>query len=140
VLDRAALRTIVFHDPAARAALDGIVHPEVARLFRAQLVAARSRGDRVVVYDVPLLFEAGRTGDVDVVVLVDAPDAVRRERLITSRGLRADEADAMIASQMPAALKRARAHHVIENDGDRAALGLRVDALWNALAPLTSPG
>jgi dephospho-CoA kinase len=139
-LNRPALRAIVFSNAGERAALDAIVHPEVASEARLRMGEARTRGDRMVVYDVPLLFEANRTADVDVIVVVDASPTVRRERLVRARGLRPDEAEAMIAAQMPAAHKRAAAHHVIDNDGDRATLDARVNALWNALASPETPG
>lgn len=132
-LDRGALRAIVFADPKARAELDAIVHPEVHRLFQARVDEARRRGDRFVVYDVPLLFEAHLTGAVDLVVLVDAPAAERRARLMRDRALSASEADAMIASQMPATQKRERADFIVENDADEEALRARVDALWQSL-------
>jgi dephospho-CoA kinase len=133
VLDRPALRTRVFDDPAELEALNAIVHPEVARLRDAALADARARGDRLVVCDVPLLFERDLAGDYDVVVLVDAPRDLRLERLVHDRRLREPEAMAMIAAQMPAELKRARADHVIENAGTREALAAQVDALWQTL-------
>lgn len=132
-LDRAVLRGRVFDEGAELEALNAIVHPEVARLRDAALGVARTRGDRVVIYDVPLLFERDLTADVDVVVLVDAPREVRLERLVRDRGLSADEAMAMIAAQMPAELKRARSDYVIENVTDRAALAAQVDDVWRAL-------
>lgn len=132
-LDRAGLRARVFDESAELEALNRIVHPEVARLRDAALAAARARGDRVVIYDVPLLFERDLADEVDVVVLVDAPREVRLERLMRDRGLRADEAMAMIAAQMPAELKRARSDFVIENVADQAALARRVDEVWRAL-------
>lgn len=132
-LDRAALRRLVFADPAERAALDAIVHPAVARLRHAAVETARRRGEPLVVCDIPLLFEAGLEDTVDTIVLVDAPVATRRARLIQDRGLSAAEADAMIAAQMPADLKRARAQHLIENDGTREELEDKVDALWETL-------
>jgi dephospho-CoA kinase len=132
-LDRGALRAIVFADPAARAALDAIVHPEVRRLFERRVAAAHDRGDELVVYDVPLLFEANLAGAVDSVILIDAPTAERRARLMRDRGLSAAEADAMIASQMPAVVKRAHADFVVENDADEGTLRRRVDALWETL-------
>ena len=128
-LDRAALRRRVFADADERRALDAIVHPEVARLRDEAVRALASRGERLVVCDIPLLFEVGLEGAVDRIVLVDAPVAVRRERLVRDRGLTPAEADAMIAAQHPAETKRARAHHVLENDGTRAALDAQVDAL-----------
>lgn len=132
-LDRAALRRIVFADPSERRALDAIVHPEVARLRDAAVAAERARGATIVVCDIPLLFEAGLEDSVDTIVLVDAPAATRRARLVRDRGLTPADADAMIAAQLPAASKRGRAHFVIDNDGTRAELDARVDALWAAL-------
>ncbi|HVH39802.1 MAG TPA: dephospho-CoA kinase [Gemmatimonadaceae bacterium] len=129
-LDRAALRRIVFADPAERAALDAIVHPAVARLRHAAVETARRRGEPLVVCDIPLLFEAGLEGTVDRIVLVDAPAEVRRDRIVRDRGLSPEEADAMIAAQMPSEAKRARAHYVIDNDGALEELEARVDALW----------
>lgn len=133
-LDRAALRRIVFADAAERAALDAIVHPEVARRRETAVAAAEAAGADVVVCDIPLLFEAGLEDTVDAVILVDAPEAVRRERLIRDRGLSPAEADAMIAAQMPSERKRARADYIIENAGTRDELIARVDALWPTLA------
>jgi dephospho-CoA kinase len=132
-LDRAALRSVVFRDREARADLEAITHPRVRAAFAEALAAARARGDRVVVYDVPLLFETGLESAVDRVVLVDAPVAVRRARLVTDRGLAPDEADAMIAAQAPSVGKRARAAVVIDNDGSPAQLRERVDAAWATL-------
>jgi dephospho-CoA kinase len=129
-LDRAALRRVVFADPAERAALDAIVHPAVARLRHAALETARRRGEPFVVCDIPLLFEAGLERAVDRIILVDAPEAVRRARLVRDRGLEPAEADAMIAAQLPSAAKRDRAHRIVENDGTLDELDARVDELW----------
>ncbi len=132
-LDRAALRRIVFADHDQLDALNKIVHPEVEQ-FRERLVAdARERGDRIVVCDIPLLFEAQRTEGYDRVILVDAPRPTRLERLVRERGLAETEAMAMIAAQMPAELKRARADFVIENGGTITQLEDQVQAVWLAL-------
>ena len=131
-LDRAALRARVFHDPDELEALNAIVHPEVARLRDEAVAAAHERGDQIVVQDIPLLFERNLADDFDVVVLVDAPRAVRLERLVRDRDLREEDAMAMIAAQMPAELKRARADVVIDNDDTPAALAERVTALWSS--------
>lgn len=140
VLDRPALRARVFDDPAELEALNAIVHPEVGRLRDQALDAARGRGDRMVVCDVPLLFERDLAGDFDVVVLVDAPRDLRLERLVHDRGLREPEAMVMIAAQMPAELKRARADYVIENAGTRAALEAQVRLVWDALEARAAAG
>ena len=132
-LDRGALRRRVFDRPDELHELNAIVHPEVESK-RAHLVAeALKRGDRVVVCDIPLLFENNLVEAFDRVILVDAPRPVRLERLVRDRGLHETEAMAMIAQQMPAGLKRARADFVIDNDGTRQALAHRVDEVWHAL-------
>ena len=137
-LDRASLRRIVFSDPSERAALDAIVHPEVARRRETSVAAAEAMGAELVICDIPLLFEAGLEDTVDAIILVDAPVSLRRERLIRDRGLSPEEADAMIAAQMPSEAKRARATYVIDNPGTREALAAQVETLWRTLhAPTT---
>lgn len=132
-LDRPALRRIVMADAGARAALERIVHPAV-HARRAELAAeAQARGDRVVVSDIPLLFESGYPEAFDAIVLVDAPEPVRLRRLVEQRGLTEAEAWEMIRAQLPAASKRARSHFVIDNDGDLAALERAASAVWRAL-------
>jgi dephospho-CoA kinase len=132
-LDRAALRQLVFQEPTELEALNEIVHPEVSRLRESLVAAARARGDQILVCDIPLLFERRLVDDFDRIVLVDAPRAIRLERLTADRGLSHTEAMNMIAAQMPAELKRARADYVIDNDGDRTALEARVVEVWRAL-------
>jgi dephospho-CoA kinase len=97
------------------------------------VAVARARGDVLVVSDSPLVFEAGLVDQFDGILLVDAPVAVRRERLLRDRGLAPDVADAMIAAQWPSAEKRVRADWVIDNDGTRDTLLARVHALWPVL-------
>jgi dephospho-CoA kinase len=132
-LNRAALRHIVFASGAERAALDAIVHPAVEARRDALLAEARARGDRVQVCEIPLLFEAGLTRRVDVIVFVDAPREVRLERLVRDRGLSREEALAMIGAQLPSEEKRARSDYVVDNDSTLDALGARVDDVWRAL-------
>jgi dephospho-CoA kinase len=129
-LDRAALRRVVFADPAARRRLEAIVHPEVARLRAGEVARAAAAGAPIVVHDIPLLFEAGLERTVEVIVLVDAPEPVRRARLVRERGLGEEEAERMIAAQSPSSGKRARADYVIENDASLEALEARAGAVW----------
>ncbi len=129
-LDRAALRDIVFRDPNARAALEEIVHPAIERLRREEIIAAEAAGEAVVVSDIPLLFEAGLERDYDLVVFVDAPEEIRRQRLVTLRGLEPGEADRMIAAQSPSGPKRAHADIVIDNDGSLVDLDRRASEAW----------
>lgn len=132
-IDRAALRRVVFTDPAQLEQLNAIVHPEVERMRAALVEDARGRGDRVVVCDIPLLFERRMTDDFDCIVLVDAPRSVRLDRLVRERGLRETEAMDMIVAQMPAELKRARAEIIIDNDATVTELEVRVRDVWAAL-------
>jgi dephospho-CoA kinase len=132
-LDRAKLRRRVFGDGAQREALNALVHPEVRRLEAARLEAARAAGAEIVVSDIPLLFEVADPAEWDLVVLVDAPEAVRRRRLMESRGYTAAEADEVIRAQLPSGPKRARSHIVIDNDGTREGLEHSARAAWETL-------
>ncbi len=116
-LDRKALGTVVFRDPSERRALEAIVHPEVARLRTRWEEARRGEGHPLVVAEIPLLFEAGMEDQVEVVVFVDAPAEVRRERLIRERGMDPAEADRVMEAQEDPAEKRRRSHFVLENEG-----------------------
>jgi len=133
LIDRAALRRIVFSEPQELEQLNSIVHPEVERMRAALVEQARQRGDRLVVCDIPLLFERRMTDGFDRIVLVDATRPVRLERLVRERGLRETEAMDMIVAQMPAELKRARADFVIDNVGTLTQLDQRVAEVWATL-------
>lgn len=132
-LDRARLREIVFTDPVERAALEAIVHPEVARLRDEEMRRARAEGAALVVADIPLLYEVGMQDQFDVVVLVDAPEEVRIRRMVEHRGLDREAARAVSAAQMPAARKREMADVVINNDGTVEELRRRAEAVWREL-------
>src|SRR5258705_9225150 len=121
-LDRAALRGKVMGDNAALAALNAIVHPAVQQRRLELQRAAAERGDAIVINDIPLLFEVLDPAQFDTIVLIDAPVALRRTRLRALRGLSNEEADRMIAAQMPAQRKRPRSQHVIDNAGTLAEL------------------
>ena len=138
-LDRAALRQIVFADQTELDALNRIVHPGVTRLRDREIALAKERGDQIVVCVIPLLFERNLVEEFDAIVLVDAPRPLRLERLVSTRGLEETDAMNMIASQMPAELKRARADYVIENTGSLDDLERDVDALWSSLQRNAQP-
>jgi len=132
-LDRAALGRIVFRDASARRDLEAIVHPEVARLRADAAADAAGHAAAIVVSDVPLLFEAGLRDSFDAVVFVDAAESTRFKRLNVERGVTDADAVAMMAAQADPGPKRTRADWVIENDGSRAALMARVDAVWQEI-------
>jgi dephospho-CoA kinase len=121
-LDRGKMRRVIVSDPEARGRLEAILHPRIAAA-RLEWIEARSReGHPILVSEIPLLFEAGLEGTVDRIVLVHAPEPERLRRLRDDRGLSEAEARALMATQSDPDEKRARAHHVLLNDGDVHAL------------------
>lgn len=132
-IDRPALRRLILADTRARSDLNAIVHPAVRAQREALVAAARAAGARIIVADIPLLFEAADPAEFDAVVLVDAPEAVRLHRLVTMRGLPLEDAERLMAAQQPSATKRPLSQFVIDNDGDRAQLERRARDVWLAL-------
>jgi dephospho-CoA kinase len=132
-LDRRSLRRRVLADEGERRRLEAIVHPAVEVRRRDLLAAARTRGSMIVVTDIPLLFEAGNPSVYDGVIVVDARPELRRRRLMEHRGFASHEADLLIAAQLPAKDKRARAKWIIDNDGDREQLIRRAREVWREL-------
>jgi dephospho-CoA kinase len=129
-LDRAAVRRLVFADEKKRRQLEAVVHPEIERLRLAAERRAVEDGARLIVHVIPLLFEKSMQDAFDVVVLVDASEDSRRERLVRTRGLSEAEAQRMIDAQMPAAEKRNRARYIIYNDAGLEELAERAEEVW----------
>lgn len=129
-LDRQALGARVFGDPHLRAVLNGIVHPEVARLAMTRIQSLREAGAGLIVYDVPLLYENSLDRVLPEVVVVDAPLDARYQRLRSRDGLSKEAVDARIAAQMPLEEKVRRADWVIDNGGTVEATQAAVDALF----------
>ncbi|MGF1428879.1 dephospho-CoA kinase [Kitasatospora sp. LaBMicrA B282] len=136
-LDRPALGAIVFGDQARLAALNAIVHPLV-RARSAELEAAAAP-EAVVVHDVPLLAENGLAGLFDQVIVVDASEAVRLDRLVRLRGMAESEARARMAAQASRDERLAVADLVVENNGSRAELAQQVKAAWEQLTRPAPP-
>jgi dephospho-CoA kinase len=133
-LDRPALGARVFGDDAARRTLEAIVHPRVRA--RAAQIESTADDETVVVHDIPLLVETGQPEAFDQVVVVDASDEVRLDRLVRIRGMSADDARARIAAQASREERLDVADHVIANDGDLLSLDRAVEALWAELDQL----
>lgn len=133
-LDRAALGRLVFGDAMAREALEKIVHPAVEAARVLAVDRARAAGASIVICDIPLLFEARLAWHFPRILLVDAPEAVRIERLVRDRAMLPADADSRVRAQLPAALKRPRADLVLDNGGERAALTPQLAASWARLA------
>lgn len=126
-LDRPALAAVVFGDPAARARLDGIVHPLVRA--RSVEILGSLPADAVVVQDIPLLVETGQAGSFDLVLVVEADVDTRVARLV-QRGLGEDDARARIAAQATDEQRRAVADVVLDNSGTQEGLAAQVDRFW----------
>jgi dephospho-CoA kinase len=128
-VDRTRLSARVLHDRAAMMRLEALIHPLVARREEAFCAAAAAAGRRVVLLDIPLLFEVGAESRVDLIIVVSAPAAMQRARLLARPGMDASRADAMIARQIPDAEKRRRAHFIIDT-------GVSVDETRRAVVDL----
>jgi dephospho-CoA kinase len=131
-LDRARLAEIVFADDAARGKLNAIVHPLVHEHMRAAEQAAVQAGGEeiVIVHDVPLLAEGGRSGEFDLVIVVDVAPGLQVERAAGQRGMTADQVRARMAAQASREQRLAVADVVIDNSGTLADLDRRVSAVW----------
>lgn len=134
-LDRPALGQLVFSDPDRLEALNGIVHPEVRRLAQERLDEIERADPRaVVIYDVPLLVEAGVDLPWDLVVIAEAPAEVRRQRMVELRGMSPEEAERRIANQASDEARRAVADVVVDTGGSLERTLEQADALWERLA------
>ena len=133
-LDRPRLGALVFGNPDRLAVLNGIVHPLV-RERAAALVGAAPAG-AVVVQDIPLLVETGQGSHFHLVLVVDAPDAVRVQRMVEHRHMSEADARARMAAQAKREDRLAAADVVLENSGSKEELRDAVDRLWKfRLAP-----
>ncbi len=133
-IDRAALGRRVFADLEARRRLEALLHPYVRRRMREETEKALSAGQKLVVHDIPLLFETGREADFAGVLVVAAPTELRKARVMARSGLSEAEFTARDQSQMPQEDKVHRATWVIWNDADLETLRERVDAWYREVA------
>jgi dephospho-CoA kinase len=131
-LDREALASIVFADPAARRDLEAIVHPEVRRLF-AEGCERYTGTDAVVVFSAPLLVETGMHTAFDVLVVVSAPVDQQLERLMRDRAMPENAVRARIDVQLPLEDKAAVADVIVDNEGSLEDLERQVDRVWTDL-------
>ena len=132
-IDRAALRERVLSEPAALKRLEGIVHPLLGAGRAAFFRRAQAAGAEIVVLDIPLLFETGGDRNVGAVVVVSAPAAVQRERVLMRAGMTGDQLDVILAKQLPDSEKRARADYVIDTGRGLDAARRQVRATVSAL-------
>lgn len=130
-LDRQALANVAFATPESKAALDAITHPAIHAEFGRRMLEAP---DGIIVMDVPLLVESKTAAErgYEVVIVVEAPEALRLDRL-EGRGVPRADAQARMRAQATDEERRAVATHLIDNSTDQAALEAQVDALWTDL-------
>ena len=143
-VDRARLGSIVFADAVARADLEAIVHPPVRQAI-ADWFEAREADARVslAVADIPLLYETGREGSFDRVVVTACPPEVQERRIVARDGLPVAEARRRMEAQLPIEHKADRADFVVRTDGTFEETDRQVDAVLGALrrrAPVAKPG
>lgn len=138
-IDREALASIVFADPAARRDLEAIVHPEVRRLF-AEECERYAESNAVVVFSAPLLVETGMHTAFQVLVVVSASVETQIERLMRDRAMGEEQIRARIDAQLPLEDKAAVADVLIDNEGPREDLERQVDLIWSDLAERATAG
>ena len=129
-LDRPALGRVVFGDPEALAALEGITHPAIWGRTAERFAEAEASGVEVGVHDMPLLVEKRMVGEYHLVLVVDTDEEVRVRRLVEHRGMPEDEARSRIAAQATDEERQAAADVLLDNNGSPEDLRTAVDRLW----------
>jgi dephospho-CoA kinase len=132
-VDRAALGAIVFADQEARRQLEHITHPRINTLMQRRILEAMQGPARLVVAEIPLLFENGREAAFDGTLLVYAPPSTQLRRLRERDRLDDASAQRRLAAQLSIDAKRTRATWVIDNSGSRESTVLQVDDWWHAV-------
>lgn len=133
-VDRTRLGEAVLGKPEAIARLEAIIHPLVHEAEADFLARARTDGRRMVVLDIPLLFETGGERRMDAVVVVSAPEEIQRKRALARPGMTQQRLDAILARQMPDAEKRRRAHFIIDTGSGLEPARRAVRSVIRALA------
>ncbi|MBI2306068.1 MAG: dephospho-CoA kinase [Rhodocyclales bacterium] len=129
-LDRAAMRARVFTEPAAKARLEGILHPLIRAEADRQVHATSAP---YVILAVPLLVESGSYGErCDRILVVDCAEATQLARVVARNGMSEAEVRAIMATQVTRAARLAAADDVIDNDGPPDSLPAQVDRLHRA--------
>jgi dephospho-CoA kinase len=136
-VDRGKLGAHVLGNDPAMKRLEAIVHPLVQEDERRFLAESGKQGAKVVVLDIPLLYETGGDGRVDAVVVVSAPAEVQRQRVLARPGMTEAKLEAILAKQMPDAEKRARADFVVDTSLGFDAAREQVRAILAAVATMT---
>ena len=131
-VDREALASVVFADPAARRDLEAIVHPEVRRMFAEETERYRDT-DKVIVLSAPLIVEAGMQSAFDVLLVVSTRVETQVRRLMHERGMSEKDVRARMAAQLPLETEAEVADVIIDNEGTLDELEGQVDRAWEDL-------
>jgi dephospho-CoA kinase len=135
-VDRNQLSARVLDNPAALKKLETIIHPRVQAAEGQLLAQAEASGEKVVVLDIPLLFETGGDRRVDAVVVVSAPAETQRARVLARPGMTSEKLEAILARQMPDAEKRRRADFVVDTSQGLEAARAQVRAILKAVGTM----
>ncbi len=133
-VDRERLSQAVVGNSEAFARLEAIIHPLVQKAREDFLVAAKAKGAKVAVLDIPLLFETGGERKVDKIVVVSAPQPVQKERVLARAGMTDAKFSTIVAKQMPDSEKRRRADFVIDTSRGFEAARKDVRAILRTLS------
>ena len=133
-LDRRKLGSVVFADPQARKDLEAIIHPGVVEAIDRWFSTLDARAHPFAIADVPLLYEASREGDYDVVIVTACELPTQIRRVMARDGISEAEAKQRIAAQLPIEEKVRRADHVIRTDGLIAAKNAQVHDVYKRLS------
>ena len=129
-INRQMLRRTIINDDVARLALERFIHPEISKLMQRKTAKAEEDGDRVILIEVPLLFELGLEGQFDVVVVVSTDFELRVKRLMDRDNISREEAENLLNVQMPNKDKVERAEFVLTNEGSKDQLKKSVDLFY----------
>ena len=132
-IDRQRLGPRVFGHPDALRRLEGILHPMVRAAERSFVAQARARREKLIVLDIPLLYETRGTGRCDFVLVVSAPARSQRERVMRRAGMTAQRFAEILQAQMPDSEKRRRADFVVVTALSKAATFRRLRAIVDEL-------
>ncbi len=135
-LNRSALGAFVFNDQRALKELEEILHPAIHQLYLEELTYLKDKGERIVVYMAPLLFEKKLETSFDKTILVTAPDAVLLKRAAKRDNMSYDEANKRLSQQMSTQQKALIADEIINNNGTKEELFMQLKEVWQKIAKM----
>ncbi|MCX7821906.1 MAG: dephospho-CoA kinase [Syntrophobacterales bacterium] len=137
LINRRKLREAIVKNSEIKKCIEGIIHPAVISEMKVRWERAIAENpERIVIFDIPLLFEVNLQHRFDFVIVVYVPRSIQRERLATRDGISPDEAEKLIDIQKDIEFKKAHASALIVNDGSMEETAHQVDLLWNKLVDL----